>query len=194
MPADRSAAQKRQTKETEVSVRLNLDGDGSGEIATGVPFLDHLLRALAVHARFDLDVKARGDLEVDAHHTVEDVAIVLGDVLTEALGDRSGIARFGDAIVPLDESRATVALDCGGRGYAMIDVPLRGVMIGSLPATLVPHFLETFALHGGVTLHVIASGRDDHHLAEATFKALARALRQACTVDPTLRGRSPSTK
>jgi imidazoleglycerol-phosphate dehydratase len=194
MPADRSVAKQRQTKETEVSVRLNLDGDGSAEIATGVPFLDHLLRALAVHARFDLDVKARGDLEVDAHHTVEDVAIVLGEVLAEALGDRSGIARFGDAIVPLDESRATVALDCGGRGYAMIDVPLGGVMIGSLPATLVPHFLETFALRAGVTLHVIASGRDDHHLAEATFKALARALRQACTVDPTLRGRSPSTK
>jgi imidazoleglycerol-phosphate dehydratase len=194
MPAERSAAKQRQTKETDVAVRLNLDGDGTAEIATGVPFLDHLLRALAVHARFDLNVKARGDLEVDAHHTVEDVAIVLGGVLAEALGDRSGIARFGDAIVPLDESRATVALDCGGRGYAMIDVPLRGVMIGSLPGTLVPHFLETFALRGGVTLHVIASGRDDHHLAEATFKALARALRQACAVDPALRGRSASTK
>jgi imidazoleglycerol-phosphate dehydratase len=194
MPAERSAVRQRQTKETDVSVRLNLDGDSIAEIATGVPFLDHLLRALAVHARFDLDVKARGDLEVDAHHTVEDVAIVLGEALAEALGDRSGIARFGDAIVPLDESRATVALDCGGRGYAMIDVPLRGVMIGSLPATLVPHFLETFALRGGVTLHVIASGRDDHHLAEATFKALARALRQACAVDRALRGRIPSTK
>ena len=194
MPAERSAARKRQTNETDVSVRLNLDGDGTAEIATGVAFLDHLLRALAVHARFDLDVKARGDLEVDAHHTVEDVAIVLGEALAEALGDRAGIARFGDAIVPLDESRATVAVDCGGRGYAMIDVPLRGVTIGSLPATLVPHFLETFALRAGVTLHVIASGRDDHHLAEATFKALARALRQAYAVDPALRGRSASTK
>jgi imidazoleglycerol-phosphate dehydratase len=192
--AERSALRRRQTKETDVSVRLNLDGEGTGEIATGVPFLDHLLRALALHARFDLDVKARGDLEVDAHHTVEDVAIVLAEALAEALGDRSGIARFGDAIVPLDESRATVALDCGGRGYAMIDVPLRGVMIGSLPATLVPHFLETLALRSGVTLHVIASGRDDHHVAEATFKALARALRQACALDPALRGRIPSTK
>jgi imidazoleglycerol-phosphate dehydratase len=194
MPADRTAAKQRQTRETNVSVRVNLDGDGTSDIATGVPFLDHLLRALAVHARFDLDVKARGDLDVDAHHTVEDVAIVLGEVLAEALGDRSGIARFGDAVVPLDESRATVAIDCGGRGYAMIDVPLRGVVIGSLPATLVPHFLETFALRGGLTLHVIASGRDDHHLAEATFKALARALRQACALDPALRGRSASTK
>src|ERR1700694_3024682 len=159
MPAERSALRQRQTKETDVSVRLNLDGGSTAEIATGVPFLDHLLRALAVHARFDLDVKARGDLEVDAHHTVEDVAIVLGEALAEALGDRSGIARFGDAIVPLDESRVTVALDCGGRGYAMIDVPLRGVMIGSLPATLVPHFLETFALHVCVTLYVNPSGR-----------------------------------
>jgi imidazoleglycerol-phosphate dehydratase len=194
MPTERSAVRQRQTKETDVSVRLNLDGDGTAEIATGVAFLDHLLRAVAVHARFDLEVKARGDLEVDAHHTVEDVAIVLGEALAEALGDRSGIARFGDAIVPLDESRATVAVDCGGRGYAMIDVPLRGVTIGSLPATLVPHFLETFALRGGVTLHVTASGRDDHHLAEATFKALARALRQACVVDPALRGRIASTK
>jgi len=194
MPAERSATRKRQTKETDVSVRLNLDGDGTAEIATGVAFLDHLLRALAVHARFDLELKARGDLEVDAHHTVEDVAIVLGEALAESLGDRSGIARFGDAIVPLDESRATVAVDCGGRGYAMIDAPLRGVTIGSLPATLVPHFLETFALRGGLTLHVIASGRDDHHLAEATFKALARALRQACAVDPALRGRNASTK
>ena len=194
MPAERCAVRQRQTNETDVSMRLKLDGEGTAEVATGVAFLDHLLRALAVHARFDMDVKARGDLEVDAHHTVEDVAIVLGEALAEALGDRSGIARFGDAIVPLDESRATVALDCGGRGYAMIDVPLRGVMIGALPATLVPHFLETFALRGGVTLHVIASGRDDHHLAEATFKALARALRHACAVDPALRGRNASTK
>jgi imidazoleglycerol-phosphate dehydratase len=194
MPAERAAVRQRKTKETDVSVRLNLDGGGTADVATGIPFLDHLLRALALHGRLDLEVKARGDLEVDAHHTVEDVALVLGETLAEAFGDRSGIARFGDATVPLDESRATVALDCGGRGYAVVDVPLRGVMIGSLPATLVPHFLETFALRAGVTLHVIASGRDDHHLAEATFKALARALRQACAVDPALGGRSPSTK
>ena len=194
MPAERFATRQRQTKETEVSVRINLDGRGTAEVATGVAFLDHLLRALAVHGRLDLQLKARGDLEVDAHHTVEDVAIVLGEALAEALGDRAGIVRFGDAMVPLDESRATVAVDCGGRGYAIIDVPLRGVTIGSLPATLIPHFLETLAFRGGMTLHVIASGRDDHHLAEATFKALARALRQACAVDPSLRGRSPSTK
>src|SRR5712691_2584888 len=117
MPAERSASRRRQTKETDVSVRLALDGGGAAEVATGVPFLDHLLRGLAMHARLDLEVRARGDLEVDAHHTVEDVAMLLGDVLAESLGDRSGIVRFGDATVPLDESRATVAIDCGGRGY-----------------------------------------------------------------------------
>jgi imidazoleglycerol-phosphate dehydratase len=175
-------------------VRLALDGSGRHEVETGLPFLDHLLRALAVHARLDLDIKASGDLEVDAHHTVEDVALVLGEALAEALGDRSGLTRFGDAIVPLDEARAMVALDCGGRAYAMIDLPLQGHSIGSLPATLVPHFLETFAARGGLTLHVVASGRDDHHLAEAAFKALARAMRQGCAVDATLGDRLASTK
>jgi imidazoleglycerol-phosphate dehydratase len=192
--APRSAARQRQTKETKVAVRLALDGSGRSEIATGLPFLDHLLRALAVHARLDLDVKASGDLEVDAHHTVEDVALVLGEALAEALGERNGITRFGDATVPLDEARVMVALDCGGRAYAMIDLPLQGPSIGSLPATLVPHFLETFAARGGLTLHVVGSGRDDHHLAEAAFKALARALRQGCAVDATLADRIASTK
>jgi imidazoleglycerol-phosphate dehydratase len=192
--APRSASRQRRTKETNVTVRLALDGSGTGDVGTGLPFLDHLLRALAMHARVDLEVKATGDLEVDAHHTVEDVALVLGETLAEALGDRSGIVRLGDAIVPLDESRATVALDCGGRGYALIDVPLQGSAVGSLPASLVTHFLETLAVRGGITLHVTAVGRDDHHLAEASFKALARALRQACAIDPALRGGSPSTK
>jgi imidazoleglycerol-phosphate dehydratase len=194
MTAPRLAASQRQTKETRVAVRLALDGSGRSEVLTGLPFLDHLLRALAVHARLDLDVDASGDLEVDAHHTMEDVALVLGEALAEALGDRSGITRFGDATVPLDEARVMVALDCGGRAYAMIDLPLQGPSIGSLPATLVPHFLETFASRGGLTLHVVGSGRDDHHLAEAAFKALARALRQACAVDATLADRIASTK
>lgn len=190
----RRAERERRTRETNVAVRLALDGSGQGEIATGLPFLDHLLRALALHARLDLDIHAQGDLEVDAHHTVEDVAIVLGEALEEALGDRTGVVRFGDATVPLDEARAMVALDCGGRGYALIDVELRGVSIGSLPASLVPHFLETLALRSGVTLHANASGRDDHHVAEATFKALARALNQATALDASLAGRSVSTK
>ena len=194
MTAPRSAIRQRQTKETRVSVRLALDGAGRHEVATGLPFLDHLLRALAVHARVDLDVKASGDLEVDAHHTVEDVALVLGEALAEALGDRSGITRFGDATVPLDEARAMAALDCGGRAYAMIELPLRGPLIGTMPATMVSHFLETFAARSGLTLHVVGTGRDDHHLAEAAFKALARALRQACAADATLADRVASTK
>ena len=177
-----------------MTVRLSLDGRGSGEIATGVPFLDHLLRALALHGRFDLDVSATGDLEVDAHHSVEDVALVLGETFAEALGDRTGIVRFGDATIPLDEARSMVTVDCGGRGYAVVDVPLHGPTLGTLPASLLPHFLETLALRGGLTLHAVASGRDDHHVAEATFKALARALCQACAVDPALAGRSASTK
>src|SRR5256885_9273077 len=131
MPAERSASRHRQTKEADVSVRLKLDGGGAAEVATGVPFLDHLLYALAVHARLDLEVSARGDLEVDAHHTVEDVALVFGESLAEALGDRSGIARFGDAIGPLDESRATVAIDCCGRGYPRVDLPPTAQMIRS---------------------------------------------------------------
>ena len=194
MTAPRSAVRQRQTKETRIAVGLALDGSGRSEVDSGLPFLDHLLRALAVHARLDLDVKASGDLEVDAHHTVEDVALVLGEALAEALGDRGGIARFGDATVPLDEARVMVALDCGGRAYAMIDLPLQGPSIGSLPATLVPHFLETFAARGGLTLHIVGSGRDDHHLAEAAFKALARALRQGCAVDAALADRIASTK
>ena len=190
----RSASRTRATRETQLSIRLVLDGHGTAGIDTGLPFLDHLLRALAVHARFDLDLLARGDLEVDSHHTVEDVAIVLGESLGESLGDRGGISRFGDAVVPLDESQAQATVDLGGRGYAVIDLPLTGNTVGSLPSSLVSHFLETFALRGGLTLHVSATGRDDHHLAEAAFKALARALRQACAVDASLDGAVASTK
>jgi imidazoleglycerol-phosphate dehydratase len=192
--AARASVRQRRTKETHIEVRLTLDGSGSAEVTTGLPFLDHLLRALALHARVDLDIKASGDLEVDAHHTVEDVALVLGEALAEALGDRTGIVRYGDATVPLDEARVLVALDCGGRAYAVVDLPLAGPLIGSLPATLVVHFFETLAARAGVTLHVVGSGRDDHHLAEAAFKALARALRQACAVDPVLGNRIASTK
>jgi imidazoleglycerol-phosphate dehydratase len=192
--AARSSVRQRRTKETNITVRLALDGTGIADVASGLPFLDHLLRALALHARIDLEVRASGDLEVDAHHTVEDVALVLGEALSEALGDRSGLVRFGDATVPLDEARVLVALDCGGRAYAVVELPLVGPMIGSLPSTLVPHFLETFAARAGLTLHLVGSGRDDHHLAEAAFKALARALREACAIDPSLGERVASTK
>jgi imidazoleglycerol-phosphate dehydratase len=190
----RLASRTRTTRETEISVRLVLEGRGVAEIDTGLPFVDHMLRALAVHARLDLELRARGDLEVDPHHTVEDVAIVLGEALSEALGDRRGIVRFGDAVVPLDESRSEVAIDLGGRGYAVIELPFAGQAVGSLPTSLVAHFLETFALRGSLTLQARAFGRDDHHLAEATFKALARALHQACARDPSLVGATASTK
>jgi imidazoleglycerol-phosphate dehydratase len=174
----------RHTRETDVSVTLDLDGSGRAEIATGVGFWDHLLGSLAHHGLFDLEVRATGDLEVDEHHTVEDVALVLGAAFAEALGDRAGIRRFGDAAVPMDESLATAVVDVGGRPYAVIDLPFRGERAGALPLQLVDHALEAFARTAGATIHVTGHGRNDHHLAEAAFKALGRALREACEPDP----------
>ena len=194
MPVERRSSKTRQTAETQVEIRLNLDGCGSATVATGLPFLDHLLHAFALHGRFDLEVESRGDLEVDEHHTVEDVAIVLGEAFAQALADRGGIERFGEATVPLDEARASVAVDAGGRAYAVVQLPLNGPRIGTFPASLVPHFVETFALKSGLTVHVLTEGRDDHHMAEATFKAMGRALRRACREDVVLRGRPASTK
>jgi len=180
----RSSAVRRRTRETDVTIRLVLDGSGTAAIATGIGFYDHLLTSLAHHALLDLEVEARGDLEVDDHHTVEDVALVLGAALAEALGDRAGIRRFGDASVPMDESLATAVIDVGGRPYAVVDLPFRSDRIGTLSTQLIEHALEAFARSSGSTLHVRGTGRNDHHLAEAAFKALARALRTACEVDP----------
>jgi imidazoleglycerol-phosphate dehydratase len=174
----------RETRETTVAVTLVLDGSGAADVATGIGFLDHLLTSLAHHGLFDLTIRARGDLEVDEHHTTEDVALVFGSAFAEALGDRAGIRRFGDASVPMDESVATAALDIGGRPYAVIDLPFRGERVGGLPLQLVEHALEAFARTSGTTLHLRATGRNDHHLAEAAFKALGRALRAACEPDP----------
>jgi len=179
----RSSAVRRRTRETDVTIRLVLDGSGTAAIATGIGFYDHLLTSLAHHALLDLEVEARGDLEVDDHHTVEDVALVLGAALAEALGDRAGIRRFGDASVPMDESLATAVIDVGGRPYAVVDLPFRSDRIGTLSTQLIEHALEAFARSSGSTLHVRGTGRNDHHLAEAAFKALARALRTACEVD-----------
>jgi imidazoleglycerol-phosphate dehydratase len=179
---------RRATRETEISLSLDLDGSGVAAISTGVGFYDHLLASFAHHGLFDLEVAARGDLEVDDHHTVEDVALVLGAAVAEALGDRDGIARFGDASVPMDESVATAIIDVGGRPYAVIDLPFRGERAGELSLQLVEHALEAFARTAGATLHVRGSGRNDHHLAEAAFKALGRALRAACEPDPRRRG------
>jgi len=189
----RRATVTRMTRETDVTVSLDLDGSGVVEISTGVGFYDHLLGSLAHHALFDLTIRATGDLEVDDHHTVEDVALVLGSALAEALGDRAGIRRFGDATAPMDESVATAVVDVGGRPYAVVDLPFRGEKAGELTLQLVEHALEAFARTSGTTLHLHGSGRNDHHLGEAAFKALARALRAAVEPDPRRRG-VPSTK
>jgi imidazoleglycerol-phosphate dehydratase len=174
----------RRTRETDITLTLDLDGSGASRIATGVGFYDHLLTSFAHHGLFDLEIDATGDLEIDPHHTVEDVALVLGATLAEALGDRAGIRRFGDAAVPMDESLATAVIDVGGRPYAVIDLPFRGEMVGALPLQLVEHALESFAQTSGSTLHLRGTGRNDHHLAEAAIKALARALRAAVETDP----------
>jgi len=178
----------RVTRETDVTVTVDLDGSGAADVQTGVGFYDHLLAAFAHHGLVDLTIRATGDLEVDDHHTVEDVALVLGAAVSEALGDRAGIVRFGDASVPMDEAVATAILDVGGRPYAAIDLPFRGERAGELTLQLVEHALEAFARTAGATIHVRGAGRNDHHLAEAAFKALGRALRAATEPDPRRRG------
>ena len=191
----RTAQLRRETRETTIDLSLDLDGSGRSEVATGVGFLDHLLDSLARHARFDLTVRAAGDLHVDAHHTVEDVAIVLGQVLDRALGDKRGLRRFADATVPLDEALVQVAVDLSGRGFAAIDLPFGGEMIGAMPTEMVPHFLRSFATEARLTLHVrLLAGENDHHRAEAAFKALARALEVATRPDPRIADQVPSTK
>lgn len=179
---------RRATRETDVTLTVDLDGSGTAEIATGIGFYDHLLGSLAHHGLLDLEIRATGDLEVDDHHTVEDVALVLGAAVAEALGDRAGIVRFGDAAVPMDEAVATAILDIGGRPYALIDLPFRSERAGTLTLQLVEHALEAFARTAGATLHLRGIGRNDHHLAEAAFKALGRALRAAVEPDPRRRG------
>jgi imidazoleglycerol-phosphate dehydratase len=191
----RTATVTRKTGETDIEVTLNLDGTGQANITTGVGFLDHMLHALARHARFDLTVQAAGDLHIDEHHTVEDVGIVLGRALAEALSDRRGITRMGHAIVPMDEALALVAVDLGGRGYFVFDGEFSTARIGQLGTSLIPHFFESLAHEGRLNLHArLLAGIDDHHRAEALFKALARALDAATRLDPRLAGQVPSTK
>lgn len=189
----RTSRQERRTNETSVVVELNLDGSGVARVKTGVGFFDHLLTSLAHHALFDLTVETTGDLIVDDHHTVEDTALVLGEALAAALGDRAGIQRFGDAQVPMDEAVATAVVDVGGRPYAVVDLTFRSPHLGNLSTQNIPHALEAFARTSGITLHVEGRGANDHHLAEAAFKALARALRAAVAPDPRRSG-IPSTK
>jgi imidazoleglycerol-phosphate dehydratase len=174
----------RTTAETDITVTLGIDGQGHRSIDTGIGFYDHLLGSMAHHGLFDLAISAQGDLEIDEHHTVEDVALVLGSAFATALGDRAGIARFGDSAVPMDESIARAVVDVGGRPYAVVDLPFRGERAGGLPLQLVEHAIEAFARTSGVTVNLTGTGRNDHHLAEAAFKALGRALRIACEPDP----------
>jgi imidazoleglycerol-phosphate dehydratase len=180
----RRATVTRKTRETDITIRLVLDGQGQASAKTGIGFYDHLLTALGHHGLFDLEIEAAGDLEIDEHHTVEDVALVLGAAFNEALADRAAINRYGSAIVPMDESLATAVVDVGGRPYSVLDLPFRGDRVGGLPLQLIPHAFESFARTSGTTLHLTGMGRNDHHLAEAAFKALARALRVACEIDP----------
>jgi histidinol-phosphate aminotransferase len=190
----RTGETERRTRETDIRCRIVLDGSGRAAAATGIGMLDHMLTALAAHSLIDLDLTCSGDLWVDEHHTVEDVAIVLGQTLDRALGERTGIRRFGDARAPLDEAVAHAVVDLGGRGFARIELPLGGERVGGLPATLVPHFFDSLSRHGRIGIHLSGTGEDDHHVLEAAFKALALALRQAWEPDPRRGGSVPSTK
>lgn len=174
---------RRSTRETTVELRLDIDGSGRSTIDTGVGFFDHLLASLATHALFDLDVRTTGDLEVDDHHTVEDTALALGSALAEALGARAGIQRFGEARVPMDEALAEAVLDVSGRPYSVIDVELVASHIGNFSTQNLSHALEAFTRSAGLTLHLRSKGANDHHVAEAAIKALARALRAAVSID-----------
>jgi imidazoleglycerol-phosphate dehydratase len=191
----RTGRAERLTSETQVSVELNLDGIGKVDVATGVPFFDHMLDQLGRHGSLDLSVRASGDIEVDAHHTVEDTAIVLGEALRQALAGKSGITRFGSALVPLDETLVQVAVDLSGRPYVVHSEPDgMAPLIGTYDTTLTRHFFESLAMSAGICLHVLVlSGRNPHHIVEAQFKAVARALRSAAAPDPRAGG-VPSTK
>jgi len=190
----RSAKVDRVTSETEVHLSLAIDGRGMCKAETGIGFLDHMLSLFAHHGLFDLSVEAKGDLHVDAHHTAEDVAICLGKALADALGDRAGIVRMACTFVPMDEALAFVAVDLGGRPYAVLDASWHGPSLGALPTDLIGHLLETIAVHARMNLHArVLYGNNDHHQAEALFKALARALDTATQLDPRRQG-IPSTK
>lgn len=181
----REATIERQTSETKVTLTLNLDGSGTASISTGVGFLDHMLNHVAVHGLFDLSLDATGDLHVDAHHTIEDVAIVLGRALDQALNDRRGIQRMGAAFVPMDEALAFVAVDLSGRPYSVLQTEWHTAAIGQMPTAMVDHFMKSLAVHARMNLHArVEYGGNDHHQAEALFKALGRALRQAVARDP----------
>ncbi len=190
----RTARVQRTTKESDVQVELDLDGTGQARVETGVPFFDHMLSQLGKHGGFDLTVRTVGDLEVDAHHTVEDTSLALGQALREALGDKAGVRRYGDALVPLDEALVQVAVDLSGRPYLVHSEPDLVELIGSYDTTLTKHIFESIVAEARITLHVrVLEGRNAHHVVETQFKAFARALRDAASIDPRVVG-VPSTK
>jgi len=194
MPAKRIGAVERSTKETQISAEIALDGTGKTELNTGVPFLDHMLTLFAVHGLFDLKIEATGDLQVDAHHTVEDIGICLGLALSTALGDRKSIVRYGQFTVPMDEALASVSLDLSNRPFLVFDSPPMADRTGGFETELTPEFFRAFCQNGGVTLHIrILYGANTHHMIEAAFKAFARALSMAVSLDPR-RSEIPSSK
>jgi imidazoleglycerol-phosphate dehydratase len=191
----RTATVKRKTKETEISVTVDLDGEGAAKIATGIGFFDHMLEQIARHSLIDITIAAQGDLQVDQHHTVEDVGIALGQAVKQALGEMKGITRYADVHLPMDETLTRAALDISGRPYLTWKVNFTRVKIGEFETELFPEFFHAFAQNAGVTLHIEnLYGRNNHHIAESCFKALARVLKTAVAIDPRQKSRVPSTK
>lgn len=191
----RIATVARKTKETDIKVEINLDGTSRSNIDTGIGFFDHMLTALAKHSGIDMNVACIGDLDVDSHHSVEDTGIVLGTAVAQALGDKTGIRRFGSAAIPMDEALGKAIIDISGRPFIVFDCEFAGDMCGQMDTQLFEEFFRSFAFNAGITLHISAPyGNNDHHKAEAMFKALARALREACEEDPRFKGQIVSTK
>ena len=185
----RRAEIERKTAETQISIKLNLDGEGTCDIATGIGFLDHMLTLLAKHSFMDLTVKAKGDLEVDSHHTVEDIGIVLGEALREALGDKAGIHRYGNCFIPMDETLVQVCLDFSGRPFLVFGAEIPKIQLGNYDTEMTEEFFRAVAVHCGLTLHIrVLYGRNVHHIIEAIFKAFARAVAEATAVDPRVKG------
>ena len=185
----RRAEMERKTAETQISIKLNMDGEGKCDIATGIGFLDHMLTLLAKHSFMDLTVKAKGDLEVDSHHTVEDIGIVLGEVLQEALGDKAGIHRYGNCFIPMDETLAQVCLDFSGRPFLLFGAEIPKIKLGNYDTEMTEEFFRAVAMHCGLTLHIrVLYGSNVHHIIEAIFKAFARAVAEAAAVDPRVKG------
>ena len=185
----RRAEIERKTAETQISIKLNLDGEGTCDIATGIGFLDHMLTLLAKHSFMDLTVKAKGDLEVDSHHTVEDIGIVLGEALQEALGDKAGIHRYGNCFIPMDETLAQVCLDFSGRPFLVFGAEIPKIQLGNYDTEMTEEFFRAVAVHCGLTLHIrVLYGSNVHHIIEAIFKAFARAVAEATVVDPRVKG------